>query len=116
MHSIAIIIKSSRFAATIFLLSAIVSVSQAQDPGTNLVVSTIAGEPSDPKALYELGRNFLRGSGVNRDDAKAAKYLRLSADEGYGDAQVVLGSLYGKGRGVPKDLKQAPNWDKIHEP
>ena len=42
------------------------------------------------------------GHDVAKDPAEAAKWFRKSADQGYADAQVFLGQLYGAGNGVPR--------------
>ena len=51
---------------------------------------------------------------VNREDYKeAVKWYRLSAKQGYAEAQSNLGLMYEKGRGVPKDFKEAVKWSKL---
>ena len=46
-----------------------------------------AAEKGDARAEYELAQCYTRGDGVTRDYAKAAEYLRKSADQGYAPAQ-----------------------------
>jgi hypothetical protein len=57
-----------------------------------------------------LGRMYLGGSGVPKDDQKAAEWQRKAAEQGLRDAQFILGALYWEGRGVPKDLTQSAIW------
>jgi TPR repeat protein len=55
---------------------------------------------------------YSMGSGVTQDKAEAARWYRLSADQGDPDAQYNLGVLYLKGTGVPKDRDEAVRWFK----
>ena len=48
--------------------------------------------------------SYKNGQGVPQDFAEAAKWYRLSADQGYALAQSNLGLMYAKGQGVPQDL------------
>jgi len=61
-------------------------------------------------AQYTLGRIYLSGRGVPRDDKEAAKWLRKAADHGETGAQSDLGYLYAEGRGVRQDYKEAAKW------
>src|ERR1035437_263726 len=69
-----------------------------------------AAKRGDAKAQYELGRCYARGTGVPRDYAKAAEYLRKSATQGYVYAQTDVGSYYARGLGVNKDIQEALKW------
>jgi TPR repeat protein len=51
-----------------------------------------------------------RSHGIAQDYGEAAKWYRLSADQGNADAQFNLGILYSNGQGVPRDLVQAHMW------
>ena len=48
-----------------------------------------------------------------QDFQQAAKWFRLSADQGEAHAQFALGDLYELGRGVPKDFKQSAQWYRL---
>ena len=50
------------------------------------------------------------GQGVPQDDAEAARWYRLAADQGLALAQVNLGVRYENGRGVPQDHILAYMW------
>ena len=39
-----------------------------------------------------------------------APRFRKAAEQGYGEAQHMLGGMYGKGQGVPQDYVQAHKW------
>jgi TPR repeat protein len=41
------------------------------------------------------------------------KWYRLAAEQGYARAQSNLGVMYGIGRGIPKDDKQAVRWYRL---
>jgi TPR repeat protein len=61
----------------------------------------------DLAAQIELGVMYLRGDGVARDDAEAAKWLRKAADQDNPIAERYLAEMYFKGRGVAADNEQA---------
>jgi uncharacterized protein len=73
-----------------------------------------AGDNYDSFAQQSAGRiaNFLIGSmyenaeGVPRDYTEAVNRYRLSADQGFADAQYRLGVMFVNGRGVPKDYSE----------
>jgi hypothetical protein len=53
-------------------------------------------------AQYKLGQCYTRGRGVASDDAEAARLYRLAADQGYADAQSLLGGVVESPRMMPK--------------
>jgi len=59
----------------------------------------------DAAAQYRLGQMLLEGQGGPRDSWQAARWLKLSADKGYYQAQALLGVTLFKGLGIPR---QAP--------
>ena len=61
-------------------------------------------------AQNNLGRCYLRGVGVGKDELEAVKWIRKAADQGYANAQYDLGSMYEKSQGVPKDENEALKW------
>ena len=54
--------------------------------------------------MYESGR------GVAQDQAEAAKWYRLAADQGFAYAQNALGMMYSNGQGVQQDYVSAYLW------
>jgi TPR repeat protein len=50
------------------------------------------------------------GQGVRRNNVEAAKWFRLSANQGYAEAQRSLALLYATGQGVPQDYVLAHMW------
>ena len=61
-------------------------------------------------AQYNLGVAYANGDGVLQDDAEAARWYRLAADQGYPAAQFNLGMAYANGWGVPRDLINGYMW------
>ncbi len=59
----------------------------------------------DAAAQYRLGQMLLEGQGGVKDPWQAARWLKLSADKGYYQAQALLGVTLFKGQGIPR---QAP--------
>ena len=52
-----------------------------------------AAEKGNPKALYFLGKRYAKGEGVPQDYAKAAEYLRKSAEKGFAPGAKRLGRV-----------------------
>src|SRR5262249_16705725 len=59
----------------------------------------------DAAAQYRLGPMLLEGQGGPTAPWQAARWLKLSADKGYYQAQALLGVTLFKGQGIPR---QAP--------
>ena len=69
----------------------------AQEPIKLAELSSKPVEPGDPEAQYNLGVLYANGNGVEQDYLEAAKWYRLSADQGCERAQVNLEGLYKNG-------------------
>ena len=68
-------------------------------------------ELGDAEAQFDLGGHLFRGDlGIAQDDAEAARWYRLAADQGLANAQGNLGFMYRNGRGVPQDDAEAVRW------
>lgn len=59
-----------------------------------------AAELGHGRAQFDYAVKLLEGIDLARDDAAAAGWLERSAEQGYPDAQYLLGTLYQRGRGV----------------
>jgi len=71
----------------------------------------LAAAQNNPQAQYELGKSAADCKGFSSDNPEMLKLLRRSAEQGYRDAQEVLGHLYAYGvGGVSEDLVQAYLW------
>jgi hypothetical protein len=64
----------------------------------------------DPAAQYELAGFYHYGYVGANDYAKALKWYRASARQGYADAMVGLSVMYLGGQGVAKDPREAFVW------
>ena len=54
-----------------------------------------------------------RARGFEQDYIEAHKCFKLSAEQGYAQAQYNLGLMYSKGEGVPSDDKKAVKWYRL---
>ena len=70
-------------------------------------------EPAEFVLQYVLGAMYDFGLGVREDDAEAARWYRLAAEQGYASAQYKLGYLYVNSDGIERDLVQAYMWFRI---
>jgi len=68
-------------------------------------------------ARYNLGIMYYFGDrrsfdpdAIPLDDAEAAKWFRLAAEQGQADAQAYIGRMYANAEGVPQDDVQAYKW------
>ena len=64
-------------------------------------------------SMYNLGRMYQNGLGVDRDFEKAMKLYLTSAKEGYSLSYNNIGQMYSLGQGVEKDHKVSMNWYKL---
>ena len=67
-------------------------------------------QKGDPAAQYELAGFYHYGYVGANDYAKALKWYRASARQGYADAMVGLSAMYLGGQGVAKDRREAYVW------
>jgi hypothetical protein len=67
-------------------------------------------QDGDPQAQYELAGFYHYGYVGANDFAKALKWYRASARQGYADSMVGLSVMYLGGQGVPKDRREAFVW------
>lgn len=72
--------------------------------------TTKAAQAGDPIAQFKLAMAYYEGSGIQRDDAEALKWLLKAAQQDHIEAQYVLGVIYDKGESVPRDEEQAYKW------
>ena len=60
-------------------------------------------------AIY-FGLGILPCIGVAEDPREAVRWYRMAAEQGYAEAQNVLGDAYINGKGVAKDPREAVRW------
>jgi TPR repeat protein len=53
---------------------------------------------------------YAKGQAVAKDNAEALKWLRKSGEQGYAEAQSLLGVMYYLGQGVAKDDVEGIKW------
>ena len=58
---------------------------------------------------------YLHGECVAKDEAEAAKWFRLAAEQGMAGSAMTLGMMYEQGQGVEKDPEEAQKWYKKSE-
>lgn len=64
-------------------------------------------EAGDLEAQVELGRRYIQGIGVGRNDVEAGKWLLRAAEQGHAQAQFNVGVMYERGVGLENDLTKA---------
>lgn len=64
----------------------------------------------DSNAQYNLGRLYVDGKGVERDQRQAARWFNLAAEKGHRAAQALLGQLLVNGQGVPRQRARGLMW------
>jgi hypothetical protein len=83
----------------------------AEDRGFEaLKVLIPLAQAGDPQAQYELAGFYHYGYVGANDYAKALKWYRASARQGYADSMVGLSVMYLGGQGVAKDRREAFVW------
>jgi TPR repeat protein/transglutaminase-like putative cysteine protease len=88
------------------------SIKEVLQKASNFYVSKITATPKPVARVVEAGSAYQLGLAAYRAknyDA-ALKHWRPIAEQGDGDAQVYLGSMYKDGNGVPQDYAQAFAW------
>lgn len=64
----------------------------------------------DAGAQHALGRLYLDGTGVERDERQAARWFHLAAEKGHTASQALLGQMLLQGRGVPRAQAHGLMW------
>jgi TPR repeat protein len=67
-------------------------------------------ESGDATAQNSVGALYDHGLGVDEDDATAAHWYQLAADQNFPLAMRNLANMYAGGYGVPFDMAQAESW------
>jgi TPR repeat protein len=70
--------------------------------------SRLSAEQNWPGGQYHLGMLYVRGQGVERDEARGLALVRAAADEGVEAALHDLASLYAQGIGAPRSEADRP--------
>lgn len=64
-------------------------------------------EAGNMEAQLELGRRYIQGMGVGRNDVEASKWLLRAAEQGNAQAQFNVGVMYERGVGLETNLTKA---------
>lgn len=83
------------------------------DPATALGWFEKAATQGFVKAQNDLGRAYLNGEGVARDDAVAFRWYHESAIDADIVGQSTLGWMYETGRGTAADIAKALSWYRL---
>lgn len=67
-------------------------------------------EGGDAAAQCRMGRRYMEGNGVERNDEAGAEWYRKAAEQGHAEAQCRLGDCLRVGKGVAKDEAAAESW------
>ncbi len=70
-------------------------------------------EQYSTEECFEKGKAYYNGDGVEQSYGEAAKWLRLSADQGDARAQCILGMMYKRGEGVEQSYGEATRWFRL---
>ena len=62
----------------------------------------------DADAQFNLGRMYLNGKAVPKDDKEAVKWFRRAAVQGHVKAQYSLGWMYSRGEGIKPRMIRKP--------
>jgi uncharacterized protein len=96
----------------VFIFSCLVSlcVSAQTEEASGQVVIEQSAQQGDAKAQARLGAMYLLGSGVEKDEQKAAEWMLKAANQGHVEAEVIVAVMYDRGLGVKNDVKMATKW------
>jgi len=83
---------------------------ERKDYVTALKESTPLAKHGNAGAQLLLGRMYLMGQGVIKDNDQASKWFEMSATQGNADAQFMLGSMYLLPQ---KDVAKGVNWLRL---
>jgi hypothetical protein len=112
MPFISLHIKSLLFVLSVVSLNLTISLPASANPEDWGMVQRFNAQnklasQGNVKAMYDVGKLYERGRGVNPDISKAANWFQKAASAGNTSAQARLGILYFEGRGVKQNYKKA---------
>lgn len=84
--------------------------AQEGNPPVNFTILEQMANRGNPDAQFELGIRLLGGEGIEKDEKKAAEWLKKGAEQQHLPSMNALGTLYETGAGLPKDEKKAYEW------
>lgn len=72
--------------------------------------SKIAAEAGQEASQLLLGKMYMLGRGIEKNDAQSAMWFERAASQGEAMSQMFLAAAYSVGRGVEKNTLTAANW------
>ena len=78
--------------------------------GEAIAVLKPLADDNNPRAQVRLGKLYLEGQGVPRNETEASRLFHKAAERGENEARLRLGDMYATGRGVPQSNFQAYVW------
>ncbi|MDX1812713.1 MAG: tetratricopeptide repeat protein, partial [Gammaproteobacteria bacterium] len=70
-------------------------------------------DKGDAKALYQIGRLYRKGLGVEKDFGKAFHYFLNAGQKGHARAQYNVGFMLQNGKGVKPSMELAKKWYEV---
>lgn len=67
-------------------------------------------DAGSPGAMVNMALFYLRGTGVDKDPARAAELFQRAADKGIGLAMYYLAHQYSSGQGINRSKRRAAEW------
>ncbi|MEI7864760.1 MAG: tetratricopeptide repeat protein [Chthoniobacterales bacterium] len=96
---------------TITLLFWLVTAGAFAAGSTNDIASLKAlAKSGDAQAMFQLGRAYYRGEGVEKDPKAGATFVTKAAEAGFPEAIENMGVIYYRGNGVPLNERTAEKW------
>jgi len=96
---------------TITLLFWLVTAGAFAAGSTNDIASLKAlAKSGDAEAMFQLGRAYYRGEGVEKDPKAGATFVTKAAEAGFPEAIENMGVIYYRGNGVPLNEGTAEKW------
>jgi TPR repeat protein len=103
-----VLITSSYCILTGFIsLFAYISVSSKRDMRSVAYSIKLKADAGDPKSIYRMGRIYLIGDGIPKDEHKAVEFFQKSADSGNAKAYNDLARCYLNGTGANASKQKA---------
>ena len=80
------------------------------DFAAELAITKKLASKGEAWAQHFLGNSYFRGDGIAKNYAKALKWYRLAAAQGYDPGQCSVGGMYLNGEGVGQNYAEALKW------
>jgi TPR repeat protein len=93
-----------------FHAAGLASRPSAQSNAQDIAQLQSQADAGDTSAQMKLGRAYLNGDGVAKDEAAAFKWYKKAAEQGNAEAHNLVGEMYRAGEGVDKNKEEALRW------